>query len=52
MYHFRFYAVFVIWKTRKKQTNTRDVKAEVFFPPAVFFYAVAKRLYFSISLEF
>lgn len=45
--HFGFYAVFVIWTKKKKQHEKTEqkhyrCKAEVFFPPAVFFYAVAK----------
>lgn len=50
MYHFRFYAVFVIWTKNEKQSkNTTDVKQRFFFPSCIFLRC-CKRLYFSISL--
>lgn len=57
MYHFRFYAVFVIWtrKEKKKPRKTKQkhyrFKSRGFFSPAVFFYAVAKGCIFQLLLE-
>lgn len=48
----RFNAVFVIRTKRKPHKNTTDVKAEVFFSPAVFFYAVAKGCIFQLLWNF
>lgn len=51
MYHFRFYAVFVIWtkKTQKTKQKHYRCKAEVFFPQLYFFTLLQKVVFFNFS---